>query len=165
MKIPEAALVLLIGASGSGKSTFARRHFLRTEIVSSDACRALVCDDEADQDATADAFQVLGLIVETRLKRGRRTVIDATNVQPWARDKLLALTRRYARPAVAIVLDTPEATCVLRCDGRQRAVAADVIAQQVRDLRRSLAKLSNEGFAEVHIVESDQILTEKLTLP
>ncbi|MEG4811864.1 AAA family ATPase, partial [Microcoleus sp. F8-D1] len=84
MKItfPELSLVVLIGASGSGKSTFARQHFLPTEIISSDYCRGLVSDDENNQAATADAFEVLHLIAAKRLAAGKLTVIDATNVQP-----------------------------------------------------------------------------------
>ena len=85
ISIPELSLVILIGPSGCGKSTFARKHFLSTEIVSSDVCRALVADDENDQTATGDAFDLLHEIVRKRLARGRLTVVDATNVQPEAR--------------------------------------------------------------------------------
>ncbi|MBW7929355.1 MAG: AAA family ATPase, partial [Fimbriimonadaceae bacterium] len=85
IEIPELAVVVLIGASGSGKSTFARNHFLLTEIVSSDACRALVDDHETSMSATDDAFDLLHHTMRLRLKRGRLTVVDATNVQPHAR--------------------------------------------------------------------------------
>ena len=46
--VPELGLIVLVGASGSGKSTFAHRPFASTEVVSSDQCRALVADDETD---------------------------------------------------------------------------------------------------------------------
>ena len=85
IKIPKLSLVLLIGPSGSGKSTFARKHFLSTEVLSSDYCRGLVSDDDNDQAATNDAFDVLRYIAGKRLARGRLTVIDATNVQPESR--------------------------------------------------------------------------------
>src|SRR5207244_3605562 len=91
--IPELSLVVLIGASGSGKSTFARSHFASTEILSSDACRGLVSDDENDQAATNDAFEVLHYIAAKRLARGRLAVVDATNVQPESRKPLVALAR------------------------------------------------------------------------
>src|ERR671930_616931 len=93
--IPELSLVVLIGASGSGKSTFARTHFRPTEVLSSDFCRGLVADDENDQSATGDAFDVLHYIAAKRLAAGRLTVVDATNVQPEARKPLVALARQY----------------------------------------------------------------------
>src|ERR671934_2411535 len=93
--IPELSLVALVGASGSGKSTFARKHFKPTEVLSSDFCRGLVSDDENDQTATKDAFEVLHAIAAKRLARGHLTVIDATNVQPEARKPLVELARRF----------------------------------------------------------------------
>src|SRR5919198_4259861 len=91
LTIPEFALVVLIGPSGAGKSTFAQRHFRPTEVLSSDACRALVADSETAQAATPEAFEVLHFIAAKRLAAGRLTVIDATNVQPEARRPLIAL--------------------------------------------------------------------------
>ena len=152
VELPNPALVLLIGVSGSGKSTFARRHFRSTEIVSSDACRALVCDDEADQSATADAFGLLHLIVEKRLKRGKRTVVDATNVQAWARRLLLEQAKAADVPAVAIVLDVPEEVYSRRNARRERRVEPEVLEQQARDLRAGLATLREEGFDQVHVL-------------
>src|SRR5918997_1096675 len=108
LTIPEGALVVLIGPSGAGKSTFAKRHFRPTEVLSSDACRALVADWETDQAATPEAFEVLHFIAAKRLAAGRLTVIDATNVQPEARRPLLALAKEHDALAVAIVLNMPE---------------------------------------------------------
>ena len=93
--IPELSLVALVGVSGSGKSTFARAHFRPTEVISSDFCRGLVSDDENDQAAAPDAFDVLHYIAGKRLARGRLTVVDATNVQPEARRALVALAREH----------------------------------------------------------------------
>src|SRR4051794_23523344 len=111
LTIPDLSLVVLIGASGSGKSTFARTHFLATEVLSSAFCRALVADDENDETATDDAFAVLHAIAARRLARGRLTVIDATNVQPEARKPLVRLARDYHVLPVAIVLNLPERVC------------------------------------------------------
>lgn len=85
LQIPALSLVVLVGASGSGKSTFARRHFKPTEIVSSDTCRGIVSDDENDQNASGPAFELLHFIVRQRLKAGLLTVVDATNVQADSR--------------------------------------------------------------------------------
>src|SRR6188508_2376217 len=101
--IPNLSLVVLIGASGSGKSSFARKQFLPTEVLSSDFCRGLVADDENDQGATGDAFDVLHYIAAKRLAAGRLTVVDATNVQREARKPLVALAREYHCMPVAIV--------------------------------------------------------------
>src|ERR671926_1057690 len=101
--LPELSLVVLIGASGSGKSTFARRHFKPTEVLSSDFCRALVRDDETDQSATEDAFAVLHYIAGKRLAAGRLTVVDATSVQPEARRVLVTLAREHDVLPVAVV--------------------------------------------------------------
>src|SRR3981081_4931649 len=108
ISVPELSLVVLIGASGSGKSTFAHTHFKPTEVVSSDFCRGLVADDENDQSATPDAFDVLHYIVGTRLRRGLLTVVDATNVQQDARASLVKLARDHDVLADAIVLEVPE---------------------------------------------------------
>ena len=95
--LPEFSLVVLIGASGSGKSTFARTHFLPSEVISSDFCRGLVSDDENNQAASNDAFDVLHYIAAKRLANMKLTVIDATNVQAAGRKPLLDLARTYYR--------------------------------------------------------------------
>ena len=155
--IPQDALVVLIGPAGSGKSTFAREHFRSTEVVSSDACRALVADDENAQDATADAFALLHFIVRRRLRAGRLTVVDATNVKPQSRAVLLTIARRQRRPAVAVVLNLPEAVYRSR-NGRRadRSVPADSVSFQRDLLVRSLPLLDKEGFAGVHVLDSEQ---------
>src|SRR5438876_36788 len=108
LTVPELSLVVLIGPSGCGKSTFARRHFRPTEILSSDFCRGLVSDEENDQAATNDAFELLRFIVAKRLAGGRLTVVDATNVQAESRKPLVALAREFHCLPVAIVLNVPE---------------------------------------------------------
>src|SRR5262249_60225550 len=109
--VPKLSLIVLVGPSGSGKSTFARRHFLPTEILSSDACRAMVSDDENNQAVTNEAFTLLHTIAAQRLSLGRLTVIDATNVQPEARKPLVEFARKYHCLPVAIVLNIPERLC------------------------------------------------------
>ena len=124
LTVPELSLVVLIGVTGSGKSTFARAHFKPTEVISSDFCRGLVADDENDQSATAAAFEVLQFIAGQRLKAGRLTVIDATNVQPEARRELVMLAREHDVLPVAIVLDVPEEECWARTQARQTRMSA-----------------------------------------
>ena len=155
--IPRLSLVVLIGPSGSGKSTFARAHFKPTEILSSDACRALVSDDENDQAATNDAFDVLHFIASKRLAAGLLTVIDATNVQESARKPLIELARRFHVLPVALVLDLPEAVCQERNRDRpDRDFGPHVIRRQQRDLHRSIRKLKRDGFRHVTVLSTPE---------
>ena len=155
IKIPEPSLVLLIGPSGSGKSTFAHKHFKPTEILSSDFCRGLVSDDETDQTATDDAFEVLRFIAAKRLAAGKLTVIDATNVQVEARKPLLALAREYHYLTVAIVFNMPTKLCQERNEARpDRDLKPHVVRQQNQQLRRSLRNLKREGFRHFTYVMS-----------
>ena len=163
MKIPEPSLVILIGPSGSGKSTFAREHFKPTEILSSDFCRGLVSDDETDQAATDDAFEVLHFITSKRLAAGKLTVIDATNVQVEARKPLLALAREYHYLTVAIVFNMPTKLCQERNEARpDRNLKPHVIRQQSQQLRRSLHNLKREGFQRFVYVMSTQEAVEAI---
>ena len=151
IKIPEFSLVLLMGPSGSGKSTFAARHFAGTEVLSSDRFRAWVDDDENSMDATVDAFDALRYVAAKRLKRGRLTVIDATNVQPFARKPLVALAREYHALPVAVVLNLPESVCHERNAAREdRDFGPHVVRNHRRDLKRSMKGLRREGFRYVY---------------
>jgi protein phosphatase len=154
--VPRPALVLLVGPSGSGKSSFARQHFKPTETVSSDFCRALVADDENDQSATAAAFDVLRVVVGHRLRRRRLTVVDATNVKAADRRRVLALARAHGTPAVAVIFDIPEEVCMERDRAREgRTVGASVIRAQRAAMLGSLPGLEEEGFAAVHLLASE----------
>jgi protein phosphatase len=155
--IPKLSLVVLIGASGSGKSTFAKKHFLPTEIISSDYCRGLVSDDENDLAATKDAFDVLHYVAGKRLAAGRLTVVDATNVKPEDRKGLVELARQYHCLPVAIVLNIPERICQERNEVRtDRRLGAHVAHRQMQSLRRSLRGLEREGFRHVLILKSPE---------
>ena len=166
---PDLSLVVLIGASGSGKSTFAKKHFLHTEIVSSDYCRALVSDDENNLAATGDAFEVLHYIAGKRLAAGRLTVADATNVKPEDRKPLIELARQFHCLPVAIVLNMPERICQERNRVRTDRQLGDHVARnQLSHLRRSLRGLEREGFRHVLILaspeEAESIALERVPL-
>lgn len=157
MNVPDPSVVVLIGASGSGKSSFAARHFKLTEVLSSDFCRGLVADDENDQSATEDAFAILHEIAGRRLAGRRLTVVDATNVQREARAPLVALAREHDLFPVAIVLDLPERICADRNRGRpDRDFGEHVLHRQREQLRRSLKHLQREGFRRVWVLRSPE---------
>jgi protein phosphatase len=167
--VPDLSLVVLVGTTGSGKSTFARRHFEPTQVLSSDFCRGLVADDENDQAATPEAFDLLHYIVGKRLAAGRLTVVDATNVQSEPRKQLVKLAREHDVLPVAIVLDLPEKVCAERNAQRpdRAGLPGRVLPRQRRELRRSIGALQREGFRKVHVlgsveeVEAAQIVLER----
>jgi protein phosphatase len=155
--VPELSLIVLVGPSGCGKSTFARKHFEPQEVLSSDYCRGLVSNDENDQSATKDAFEVLHFILRKRLAAGHLTVIDATSVQPESRKPLIDIAREYHVMPSAIVFDLPEKVC--REHNRERAdrnFGPHVIRNQTQQMRRSLRGLEREGFRGVHVIQSPE---------
>jgi predicted kinase len=149
------ALVLLIGASGSGKSTFAARHFDAEAVASSDRLRGELTGNEADQQATEAAFGRLHQWLGARLASGTLAVVDATNVEWMRRTELIRRARHHGRPVIAIVLNVPLELCLARNASRQRTVRASVIRRQHDELRHSLDRLDLEGFSAVHVLRSE----------
>jgi protein phosphatase len=155
--LPAMSLVVLVGISGSGKSSFGRAHFRPTEVVSSDWCRGMVADDENDQSATPAAFELLDYLVGKRLAAGRLTVVDATSVKPEDRRKLVALAREHDVLPVAIVLDLPEKVCAERNRARpERQFGPHVLRRQRDQLHRGMRGLQREGFRGVHVLRTPE---------
>ncbi len=155
--VPDPALVLLIGPSGSGKSTFAAEHFRPTEIVSSDSMRAMLSDDAGEQAASAEAFQVLSIVVNGRLKRRLTTVVDATNLRAASRRQYHKIAGRYGIPTVAIAFDMAAGTYRARNAGRRDRIVEDVVvAGQIERMTGVLDILAEEGYAAVHVIGEEQ---------
>ncbi|GAA1444549.1 polynucleotide kinase-phosphatase [Leifsonia poae] len=155
LRIPALSLVVLVGVSGSGKSTFAREKFAPFETLSSDFFRGLVSNDENSQEATAAAFDALRFVAAKRLEAGLLTVIDATNVQRSSRKSFVDLAKAHDVLPVAVVLDLPERICVERNAARpDRDFGAAVVHRQHGQLRKSLRFLAKEGFRSVHVLSS-----------
>jgi protein phosphatase len=170
ISLPDPCLVVLVGAAGSGKSTFARAHFRPTEVLSSDFFRAMVSDDEADQSASRDAFDLLHLAAARRLARRRLTVIDATSLRPEVRRPLLELAQRHHLDAVAVVFNLAPEVCLGYDQQRsQRRVGAHVIHSHTELLRRALGQLEHEGFRTVYQLSSAEevaaVSVERQPLP
>jgi predicted kinase len=144
---------MLVGPAGCGKSTFAAKHFKPTQIVSSDHCRAMICDDPSDQRVTPLAFELMHSIIETRLRLGRLTVADATSLKREDRRPLMRLARRAGFNTAALVFDIPLAVCLARNARRRRVVPADAIAFQYDLLHKTLAAIAGEGFRHVRVLD------------
>ena len=158
IEIPDLCLVVLVGISGAGKSSFARKHFRATEVISSDTCRGLVSDDENMLDATGDAFDLLHHLVGIRLRRGKLTVVDATSVQPEARKSLVQLAKAHDCLAIAVVLDVPVKLAAERnADRPDRDFGSGVLRRQHSQLTRNLRGMRREGFSRVHVLDVDAI--------
>ncbi len=166
IRIPPRTLVALAGASGSGKTTFARQRFAPTEVLSSDAFRALVADDESDQTATEDAFDALYFVAARRLARGKRVVVDATHAQLAARARLRAFAAAQGVEVLLIVFDLPLASCLAGNAARPgRRVPPSVIERQHAALRQARPGLAGEGFAAVIALESREALSAAVIEP
>jgi protein phosphatase len=157
IEVDDPSLIVLVGAAGAGKSTFAARHFAADEILSSDRFRAIVSGDEANQAATKAAFIVLHRTLSTRLGERRLTVVDATSVQHAARRALVERADAARVPTVAIVLDLPADTVLARNAARPaRTVDMAVVRRQLAGVRASLdgpsPPLRNEGFSQIVVL-------------
>jgi alkanesulfonate monooxygenase SsuD/methylene tetrahydromethanopterin reductase-like flavin-dependent oxidoreductase (luciferase family)/predicted kinase len=156
VRLPDPCLVVLVGASGSGKSRWAGRHFAPAQVVSSDALRAVVGRHERDQRASKDAFAVLEQIMDARLRRGLTTVVDTTGLEAERRVAWLAMARRRGRAVHAVVLDVPEREVRARNRARERPVPSKVVSAQLRSLAETLPVLASEGYDAVHHLTGDE---------
>ena len=147
---------MLVGPSGVGKSTFAHRHFRETEIVSSDRCRGLVSDDEANQQATEPAFRVFDAILRGRLAMGKLTAADATNLESIPRERLREVARENGRPIIAIVLDVPMDIAAAQNLTRSRSVPPRVLDLHYERLKGTREVLATEGYDAIYEVRAGQ---------
>ncbi|HXG95068.1 MAG TPA: AAA family ATPase [Blastocatellia bacterium] len=162
--ISRNTLVVMIGAAGCGKSTFAAKHFLPTQIVSSDECRALVFDDPTNQSVSGHAFDLMHFIIERRLLLGRTTVADATNLKRENRKTLQKIARWYGFNTAAIVFNMRLETCIERNANRARVVPEDALRLQYELLERTLETINHEGFDYVFILDETAQANVSITI-
>jgi protein phosphatase len=150
--IPRNTLIVLCGPAACGKSTWAARHFLPTQIASSDNCRAMIADDPADQSVTGHAFDLMYYILEKRMGLGRLAVADATNLKREHRTKLFRIARRFHFNTAAVVFNLPLEICLERNAARRRRVPEPALLDQYDLLKVTLRTIANERFTQVHVL-------------
>ncbi len=157
--LPSRSLLVLCGVAGAGKSTFARslveqhQELRTTSIISSDYCRALVCDDDNNQQVSREAFDLLYYIVQKRLLLGRFTIVDSTALQADTRRKLLEIAQRHRYNACLLIFNTSSTTCIHRDQTRIRRVGEEVIRYHMGLLRQVLLAAPHEGWQQVRVLE------------
>ena len=155
--IPRRTLLVLCGPAGSGKSTFAAQRFGETTIVSSDRCRAMICDDENNQKVNRETFDVFHMIIQKRLFLGRFTVADSTALQPDARRKLRDVSRHYGYFGCLLIFNIPPEICIERNKSRDRSVEERVIPYHTGLLQRALLDAPREGWEAIHILDEHTV--------
>ncbi|MCL6610655.1 MAG: AAA family ATPase [Peptococcaceae bacterium] len=164
IQIPKTSLVVLCGPAGCGKSSFAGRHFIPTQVVSSDRCRAMVSDDEENMAASHRAFRVFRLIIDQRLALGRLTVADSTALAARARRELTALGRKHDFQLVLLVFNVPLPVCAGRNRSRDRKVPEKVIRSHRLLLDRTLEKIWDEDFDLVYILNEEEMESARVEI-
>ncbi|HLI06868.1 MAG TPA: AAA family ATPase [Ktedonobacteraceae bacterium] len=157
IKLPRRTLLVLAGPAGSGKSTFARKRFIPTMIVSSDYCRALVSDDENNQHVNRDAFDLFYYIIHKRMFQGRFTVADSTALQPEARRRLLDLAHRHGYLTCLLIFNVPEQISRVRNLQRERKVEEQVHGYHAGLLQQTIQLAPTEGWNRLYILSPEQI--------
>ncbi|NQT19850.1 MAG: AAA family ATPase [Planctomycetes bacterium] len=155
--IPSPGLVILCGPAACGKSTFARRHFRPTQVVSSDRCRAMLTDSAGAQWASGQAFELFHTIIEKRLALGRLTVADSTALSKTARRDLNRIAKAADTPVVLIIFNVSKDTCLERDGKRRRRVGEDVVAAHIEKLDIALKETRNERYHAVYILDEKEM--------
>lgn len=163
--LPRRSLLVLCGPAGSGKSTFAAQRFIPTSIVSSDYCRAMICDDENNQQVNRDTFDLFYYIIRKRLFLGHFTVADSTALQPEARRKLRALSRQFGYLGCLLIFNIPAEICLERDRMRHRVVGESVVAYHQGLLQRTRLEAPFEGWEQIHVLGEQDMDAEVEILP
>jgi len=157
LRLVRPSVVVLCGPAGCGKSTFAAKHFRPTQVISSDQCRGMVCDDERDQRFQDQAFALLDFLLDLRLDLNRLCVVDSTAITQSARRSLLDRARRHRVPCVAVLFDVSLQTCLAHDQARPRTVGPNIIERQYELFQQVKAGIGQEGFEQVVVLREEDL--------
>jgi predicted kinase len=173
--LPQRALIVLCGPAGAGKSTFAHtfveqhKHqgYRTTSIVSSDYCRALLCDDETNQQVNRDTFDLFYYLINKRMFYGRLTIADSTALQKEARQRLLELAARHHYSTCLFVFNMTLETCMQydQHQARGRIVGEKVIVYHLGLLQQALEAIPQEGWQQVHMLDEHHPFPDIIVSP
>ena len=155
--IPSRTLLVLCGPAGSGKSTFAAQRFSASNIVSSDQCRAMICDDENNQKVNRQTFELFHLIIQMRLSLGHFTVADSTALHQDARRKMRELSRHFGYFGCLLIFNIPPEICLEHNKSRHRLVDEKVIPYHAGLLQRAILDTPHEGWEQIHILDEQDM--------
>lgn len=176
VSLPRRFLIVQCGPAGAGKSTFAADFVQRkclpvTTVVSSDACRLMLCDDTrtvspAQWEALqASTFRLFLTVIERRVGLGRPVVADGVNLHAELRSALVGFARACAYRSLLVVFDVPLATSLAR--NARRAEGQRIPERQIRAQRQALddvlPRLTDEGWDQVVVVDG-QLRTPVIVL-
>lgn len=157
ISVPRRTLLALCGPAGCGKTTFAARRFLPTEIVSSDACRAMISDDDTNQGINYETFNLFHYIINVRMRLGRFTVADSTALQPFARRRLLEQAHRSGYTACLLIFNVSLETCRARDRLRPRSVGEEVLQYHFGLLHQTLLAAPQERWNQLYVLDEESM--------
>lgn len=156
--VPIDALLVLVGPAGSGKTSFAEKHFDPTQTVSSDQCRAFVSDDPTRLEVSREAFDVMMNIMRHRLRLGKTTVADSTALNPQIRRQFIKLAKKHRRPVIAVLFDVSRDRCLENNESRDREVPEKAIYNHHERFQEQKERIQEEeSFDEVFVVDEETV--------
>lgn len=160
------SLIILVGVSGSGKSTFSHKNFPSSMIVSTDECRRMICGSHLNQRISDDAFDLFYTIIDKKLKNGYPAVADSTALKPKYRQRLLQIAKKYNYNSIILLFDIPLEVSISQDKKRGRtAVGKDIITKQYANLEKSKSQFSYEKHDKLIVCDKPQNFSFRFTHP
>lgn len=160
--IPKPSLVILVGPSCSGKTTFSKKYFEDDEIISMDL------NNQGNKKAKENSIDILYNQISKKLEIGKIVVLDSSNLIESTRKVLLRFANEFHILPIAIVFNISEKECLKR--NESKGIVSDcLIKAQMTYLNKTLKTIEKEGFSKVYILNDtkdiDRVKIERVELP